>query len=505
MSRNRSNLEFFTKRNESDIFFVNDKINHYVQFSNPLTTVYKVNQSKRNNSNERQFSSDIFNIKQNKDMLKTFNLPKHHHLNKSEIFFQDYKGNEYKKKLNKSKSLPSNDNYISKEIKNTPFQCKMANLLESNTDKIQLIDCSKVSSRNQIINEIKMNNAPFHSDVNRSYFRSTSTFNEEPSFLPFDEYNALKNKISQLKSNIFHDPQKEKLNKISTPIVASKTLDTNQNPTPYVIKRGRQSHLSTSFDWKDSRNELWLNKYYKDNSTLTAKQRRIKEMTGSLSMTMPRNYGSNNIALYKHTETTYDKSKTIQKALKYYKGKLKSNSKIQRQLDNISALNQNEYNKNIKYNKITPDNIHKMQIENISMHDDGSLVKKVFAKNGIHIFETNENVAVNNPTKRKFMFKVRENVNDKEFITKLRKAKEELKKQTGYTVNKQEMKQRNLNELVPTDISWNKGHLMSRNKLNQLKKNSTAKENNKRTVPSNNNNKITNIGYNVKYKNNIFK
>ena len=522
----------FQKRNESDIFFTNSNI-HHSEVYKPLRDYYTKyhqgdhlstfitrpsNSNKENltiNTNDtpinnirrkkklNQSASDIFNVNPPKHPPKSLSLPKNHHLNKSSIFPEE-NYEEYKVKFDRS--IPTIDHFKGEE---TAYQRKMEDIYGKNSEKLKMIDfSSKFSTKNQMLHEIQSNDPYITKTVNEKKYASNicisvpSNLNidinrlKKPNSLQtekeekFDARSALISKIAQLKSNIFNDPDKDFINK--TALINYKEKELNVAPIKR-FKRPKPSSMNSSFDWKDSANETWLSRYKKDLSTLTAKERRINDNHGSLDGDLVLSHETPSLAVY-------DKNEKISQTKKFYSGR--PQSQIRRQIDNISALTNNEfidgaYQCNDKDNK---EIIHSYQIDHIKESDLVS-VKQCFHKNGIHIFDTALNEFSFSGEPGKVTMKVRENPKDKNFRKNFLKAQEELKKEKGYDViSAQSNQKKKYVSSLPKNLKWNDVH------LNSYTKNRFESSNNQKThskALTSQNSKVTLVPYNNKYKNKI--
>ena len=526
---------FFQKRNESDIFFIKENIHHFEVYKpfkdyyNPIhnkedhikqfinkpnhsnkENIQNNNGDKINNKEKKEFlnrsSSDIFFTKPPKYPGKSLSLPKNHHLNKSQIFPDNYDDEDYIVKFDKTVTP------ITKfKGEESAYQRKMEDLYGKNSDKLSLIDFShKSSTKDQLSHEIKFYAPTQKKTINEKKYGSTiclsipsnlnldiNKFKKPPPLTTarpenFDEKSALINKISQLKSNIFNDPEKDFLNK--TAIIHYKEKEVNVAPIK-MVKKPKQSSMNSSFDWRDSANESWMSRYYKDLSKLTARERRINEMHGSMD-------GDLILSNVNQSLPVYDKIEKIEQTKKFYDGM--PPSQVRRQIDNISALTENEFMDN-SYKCSNSENkeiIHSYQIDNIQ-EKDILFVKKCFNKNGIHVFDASiKDTSITGDKPGKVTMKIRENVNDSKFKENLQKATNQLKKEKGFKVSqelKNNKKTKNLNSL-PKNLKWNDVH------LNSYTKNRYESSNNSKThlkALTSQNSKLTIIPYDNKYKNKI--
>ena len=188
-------------------------------------------------------------------------------------------------------------------------------------------------------------------------------------------------------------------------------------------------------------------------------------------------------------------------------------SKMKRISDNISQLqgNQfiNEINKNQEEEKkgneeLTYD-IYEIKLKNnknnkqLSNYD----IEKKFASKGIHIYdivESNGSI-LNNKNDSIIAFKIRGKNKDKNFEGKINRIKKEFK-DNGLIMNKKINKKKENNDIIPISLKWNDPHcdLLTKNKI-AVKTNEDKIHSKYPLDRKNEEEKITRINVNLKYKN----
>lgn len=138
------------------------------------------------------------------------------------------------------------------------------------------------------------------------------------------------------------------------------------------------------FDWKESQNEIWLSKYTGDKTGMSAKERKLNEIYGSLNQISFENTKESVLKKF------YESKKEIEsQAIEHYQGQ--NVDTIKKQCENMSSLNGSDFfQKSYKLNKKSTDKaeiVHNYESNNIN-ESDINQVKKYFINNGIHVYNT---------------------------------------------------------------------------------------------------------------------
>lgn len=212
------------------------------------------------------------------------------------------------------------------------------------------------------------------------------------------------------------------------------------------------SEINEEFCWKDNSNEIKLKRLYnKTNNNLNVKERKIKQLNNSMD---------NINLLYKpiNKNINNDKRNKIKRVKMFYKGR--TNSLIQKQLNNISILSQDDFyenNLNCINDKNKKEIFHSYLINNIK-YEDISEIKKLLIKNGIHIFDIKftEFNFIENKTFN-LSIKIRENINDKKYNENLKKASLDIKNNIkGISIQKNDFIKKDIKLVpnIPANLNW---------------------------------------------------
>ena len=142
----------------------------------------------------------------------------------------------------------------------------------------------------------------------------------------------------------------------------------------------------------------------------------------------------------------------------FYKGR--TNSLIQKQLNNISILSQDDFyenNLNCINDKNKKEIFHSYLINNIK-YEDISEIKKLLIKNGIHIFDIKftEFNFIENKTFN-LSIKIRENIHDKKYNENLKKASLDIKNNIkGISIQKNDFIKKDIKLVpnIPANLNW---------------------------------------------------
>ncbi len=482
-----SRPETFRLRNESDIFNVSTAMSQ-IEINRPqkkynirLNNIDNINKfiNKPNLSKAEKFQQKIKKNLSDSNFTSTKASTKVYNSNNEKKYY----------KLNR---VNSENNYFPK-FKNdlSPFQRKIIEIYGNDENKLKYIKSQNIkSSKGKIERETK--NINQHKILSQSL--TCNRFNGKYIKQSFDievkdnkKFNnnnsSRENKMNSLKSNIFFVPNcEQKNNNINLKINKQSLTDRNQTNISFQKKVNYNKNeeftkLNNVFDWKDSSNEIWLRRYYKNN-ILNHRERKLRDLNGSMD-DKNLNYKPNNNKNINISDTDIKKNK-IKLVKKFYKGK--SNSLIQKQISNISILSQDEFyennlicaNKNDKKNKNDYKNeiCHSYSIENVK-YEDIPEIKKLLTNNGIHIIKTLLNgYTLTGDKKGKMIIKIRENKNDKLYNQHLKNASNEiLKNVKGISIinDEQIKKEIKLVPNFPADVNWqySNTYLYSKNRLDK--------------------------------------
>ena len=478
-------VKYYKNRNESDIFFVNSNIKHY-EVNRPAkdyhTKYYNKDHLQKfvNKPKNDKNLNTIGAFPSNKDISERI---KSNNVFKSQISFGDYSGTPRKAQNNKI-----NPPKFKGEI--TAYQRKIKEMTGTDINDKELSRYSdKICTRGILNKEIRDNDLRYNRDKQKKY--SEKVCNSQPSSnrrrVPRTKSvevkptsarnNSLANKLSMLQSNIFNDPQKEYAN--NHMLIKYKEKDIDAFPVKR-FKRSVTSNLQSSFDWKDSKNEIWLSKLHKDKPELSAKERKFDQLRSSLD--------NNSISFQDTIESNhnhslvmmnYDKKKKIAKTKDFYRNK--STATVRRHVDNISALMQNDFvNESFNlYNK-EPELIHSFQIDNVNTKDI-PLIKRCFISNGLHLYDTRmKGYNICNADMGKVILKVRENSKDKSFKNHFMKVRKELKKNNISIKDVQQPKKAKV-ESIPSGVEWDneRANLLAKGRYEKSLENERKKKSNR--------------------------
>ncbi len=357
------------------------------------------------------------------------------------------------------------------------------------------------------------------------------------SYIPGED--CTQNRLNFLKSNIFNDKEIEKKNNDNYD--NNKTIRVNVNIKPKKMNRTKSAYniskssniensiedinnkenhakrflyqhndekLPNKLNWNDP--QLYLLFPQKKNSDVLKKNARERKFNNI--------YGTSPIARKEKLleEFKYNDRPEINEAMKNNKIKNLNYSQMKRITDNISQfqgnqfiseISKNNYNNN-KENNIDNEGftsdvyeikLNKKNKKQFSNHD----IEKKFADKGIHIYDIVEDGGsfLSNKNDNIIAFKIRETNKDKNFEGKINRIKKEFK-DNGLIMNKKINKKKEGNDILPDSLKWNDPHcdLLTKNKI--VVKTNEGKIHSKRPFNRNNEEeKITRINVNLKYKN----
>lgn len=239
---------------------------------------------------------------------------------------------------------------------------------------------------------------------------------------------TISNRVDMLKSNIFNDPEKEKLNRVDSTKNLIKDTYKGEVAIPHkkTNRMGKEKeNYITKLDWRDTKTNL----YFKgeENSDIKPIDRKMKEL-----------YGGKEVAkgYYSSRKCEDDKSRTnlMEKIAKSGKGD--SIAKIRKQVESMSYYQDDPITKNVnKPIKDLPEKKFELKNFDKSNNVDIEGVEKTFHNKGLHIYGIKHNPSFRGEdgTQGKITFKLRNNENNSiNFNKKLNDVKKELKEKNGY-------------------------------------------------------------------------
>ena len=416
---------------------------------------------------------------------------------KETLFLGNYEGNEYKIKKDKNNDYNPNLYYKTKK----PDQIKKEHIYGKNNakNKPAIQRCRTEynniydNSNNNIMNNVNNVNKKMESlNVERS---TNNEYNPK--------YDAKQNRVNMLKSNIFNDDKVEEINKK----VGNKTKGINNTSNREFKEKkdnfGKKSKFDKNaekvprnLDWRDTKTNLLFNgEMNKDIMKKDARQRKFKEIYGS-DATIPKERIENNFK-------TNDRN-LIEKTTKQMNPDL-NQAKIKKISEGISQMQNNQFiNDYSKYkikNNNTEDNIKLYEINSKDLNKKE--VEKAFAEKGIKIYDVKENIdsILSSDKNNRITFKIRDNENDKDFNNKIINVQNDFKKRNNAEIKTLFQEEKKKVDLIPNSIKWNSTNINSLTKNKNVDKTLQEKTHSKPQEKNNNEQKMTEIFVNLKYKN----
>ena len=457
----------------------------------------KINPIKRNENIEQtkpkvhqNFESKLYNTepKQNTDNNRG---------QKETLFLGDYKGEEYKIKRQKNNEYNPNLYYKTKKANQTYNEhiygkinnpIKPAIARSKNDNKINENNNDNVIKNNQNTNK-KLESLNVERSTNNEY---------NPKFDP------KQNRVNMLKSNIFNDDKREEINKkegnkfkdIKIP-QKRKLNDKKDNNFGKKSKFDKNAEkLPMNLDWRDTKTNLLFNgEMNKDIMKKDARQRKFEEI-----------YGTDPVIPKERTENNFKTNdrKLIEKTTKEINPEF-NQAKIKKISENISQIQGNEFlNDSSKYkikNNNAEDNIklYEINAKNINQKE----IERAFAEKGIRIYDVKEKVdsifGVNKDNK--ITFKIRDNENDKDFNAKIKNVQNDFKNKRNVEIKPVSQQEKKQADLIPNSIKWDNTNVNSLIKNRNIDKTQQEKTHSKPIENNNNEQKMTQIFVNLKYKN----
>ena len=309
------------------------------------------------------------------------------------------------------------------------------------------------------------------------------------------------NRVNMLKSNIFHDSKIEKMNtesnfrknKDQIKVITKDKKEKNFGKKSKIDKNAEK--LPSNLDWRNDKiNLLFNSERDKEVIKKNARQRKFNEIYGA-EPSKPKekvedNFKDNN-------------RKLIEQATKNMYSDL-NQAKIKKISENISQIQGNQFvddsskykqknnNNEAKTYEINSDKINEKEIE------------KAFADKGLHIYDIKEGPTsiLGNMKNNKIVFKVRENKNDKDFDKKIKELQNDFKENKKADIKTPVQSKKKNVDLIPSSLKWNNDKSSLYTKHKNVDKTLQEKTHSKPIDNKNNNEqKVTKIFVNLKYKN----
>ncbi len=409
---------------------------------------------------------------------------------KETLFLGNYEGEEYKVKRQKGNDYNPNLYYKTKK----PEQVKIEQIYGNQKPKGKpSIQRNKVD--NKIDNNKMINNNERIDKKLESLNVERSTNNEyNPKFDP------KQNRVNMLKSNIFNSENVEKINnedkipKKEEKKVPKKIINDKKDNFGKKSKFNKnEEKIPLNLDWRDTKTNLLFNsEMNKDIMKKDARQRKFKEIYGS-DPVIPKQKAENNFKI--------NDRNLIEKATKEKNPDL-NEAKIKKISENISQIQGDQFiNKSSKFKiKNNNDDIKSFEInsDNINQRE----LEKAFADKGIKIYDVKENTdsILGNNKNNKITFKVRNNDYDKDFNKKITSIKNEFKNKKNAEIKIFSQEDKKRLDLIPSSVKWDNANIGSIINNKNIDKTLQEKTHSK-PLENTNNEKMTNIFVNLKYKN----
>ena len=409
---------------------------------------------------------------------------------KETLFLGNYEGEEYKVKRQKGNDYNPNLYYKTKKPEQVKIEQIYGNQKPKGKPSIQRNKVDNKIDNNKIINNNERIDKKLESlNVERS------TNNEyNPKFDP------KQNRVNMLKSNIFNSENVEKINnedKISQKEekkVPKKIINDKKDNFGKKSKFNKnEEKIPLNLDWRDTKTNLLFNsEMNKDIMKKDARQRKFKEIYGS-DPVIPKQKAENNFKI--------NDRNLIEKATKIKNPDL-NEAKIKKISENISQIQGDQFiNKSSKFKiKNNNDDIKSFEInsDNINQRE----LEKAFADKGIKIYDVKENTdsILGNNKNNKITFKVRNNDYDKDFNKKITSIKNEFKNKKNAEIKIFSQEDKKRLDLIPSSVKWDNANIGSIINNKNIDKTLQEKTHSK-PLENTNNEKMTNIFVNLKYKN----
>ena len=409
---------------------------------------------------------------------------------KETLFLGNYEGEEYKVKRQKGNDYNPNLYYKTKKPEQVKIEQIYGNQKPKGKPSIQRNKVDNKIDNNKIINNNERIDKKLESlNVERS------TNNEyNPKFDP------KQNRVNMLKSNIFNSENVEKINnedkipKKEEKKVPKKIINDKKDNFGKKSKFNKnEEKIPLNLDWRDTKTNLLFNsEMNKDIMKKDARQRKFKEIYGS-DPVIPKQKAENNFKI--------NDRNLIEKATKEKNPDL-NEAKIKKISENISQIKGDQFiNKSSKFKiKNNNDDIKSFEInsDNINQRE----LEKAFADKGIKIYDVKENTdsILGNNKNNKITFKVRNNDYDKDFNKKITSIKNEFKNKKNAEIKIFSQEDKKRLDLIPSSVKWDNANIGSIINNKNIDKTLQEKTHSK-PLENTNNEKMTNIFVNLKYKN----
>ena len=314
------------------------------------------------------------------------------------------------------------------------------------------------------------------------------------------KFDPKQNRVNMLKSNIFNSENVEKINnedkipKKEEKKVPKKIINDKKDNFGKKSKFNKnEEKIPLNLDWRDTKTNLLFNsEMNKDIMKKDARQRKFKEIYGS-DPVIPKQKAENNFKI--------NDRNLIEKATKEKNPDL-NEAKIKKISENISQIQGDQFiNKSSKFKiKNNNDDIKSFEInsDNINQRE----LEKAFADKGIKIYDVKENTdsILGNNKNNKITFKVRNNDYDKDFNKKITSIKNEFKNKKNAEIKIFSQEDKKRLDLIPSSVKWDNANIGSIINNKNIDKTLQEKTHSK-PLENTNNEKMTNIFVNLKYKN----
>ena len=312
--------------------------------------------------------------------------------------------------------------------------------------------------------------------------------------------NKFYNRNNDININNINNNNSEINNKINNE--EEQTINIKNHSRKFLLNTKGEGNLPVKLDWKDSKFYLLFpqNKN-RDILKKNSRQRKFKNLYDTEPIIPKEKLGQEfksdiRIKVEKMTKNNY-------KNINYPRIRRISDNIAQYQLEeNNKLLSDKNYNVH-DINTISYEIIQKKNKNNNYNIISNKEIEKKFAKKGIHIYDIKDqmNSILNNKNMNKISFKIRENNKDLKTKEKINEIKQELIKDNIMMKEKVENKNKN-NDIMPITLNWNNPHcnLLTKNK-NLVNTNNGLTHIKRRYDGNNENEKITRIHVNLKYKN----
>ena len=204
--------------------------------------------------------------------------------------------------------------------------------------------------------------------------------------------------------------------------------------------------LPSKLDWKNEKTNLYnKERPFSTRIKENAFERKINELYGENAPKNKINNDNNEMERKKIEEIIQNKFPN------------ENESQIKKRLENISDLNNYDYNNKKTLNENIINKNYEIQFDKINNVNINEF-KKVFIENGIHIYGIKEDESYNNgkDKKGKITFSIRENFNKEEFDDKLNKIRNKIEKEQGikFTDYYDKDKRKKIGKVLPSNIKW---------------------------------------------------